>query len=434
MKAFGIAFFHLRNSLDFLKRCRREVSIRCISFRREFFLGFFFLACGNAPFLEYVEKLPSDESINATEYSYELLVGQIRKDIENEHPVSAFDHCMQYFRIFEKEDKWGKINYYLDYLLRHYPQHEDFLSRLSHTNSEERSILRGIPLTPRLIYSNQFLHLQLGNRVDYNLEKQAAETLYILRLWDLRANLLEKMKILEFFSKRFPDSPSVMEFLRSDKGAHFISALPLRKKKRALEFQSNIIHNQHGEVTLNWIFLAGDFITMRNKRNYLFSRHLHSFESWEEVEILGYPGESIPSEGWVNVRYGEIAGFMERKYLMIGESFPPKDRHLFREAQTLYLKKRFLEAEQKATKLIGQARHRLLKERAVALLYRIHGNIARRATSIHNPYLRYVLRYPHYFEISDDGLNLKPSLILFRFLRKINKDSSLLSIFEKEMD
>ena len=409
--------------------------------KKQFIAFIFFVVClagCSKSFEGYTHNLPEDESINASLLNYEYLVEKIKNNVEGEDFFLALSNGLTFFEVFEEEDDQGHVNFYLHQALTSLMQVEARLAELqpfaSNLTRQQRSLFHLVKQDELYVYANGFLQQQLDKRVGYALEMKAAEGLYLDTLAPEGGGVKEKLKVLEFFYRRFPNSKKAFDYLQSGKHTNWIHRTNFSKKKyfQLRSWVNHIEMYQWSEVPTNFSYLQGYFITLRNKTNYLFSRNLYSFDSWEEVEVLETKSNCLNS-GWVNIRFGPFSGFVAAKHLLSVE-IPYKEKIYFRQAQEEYLQKNFIAAAELAAKCIRKATSGAIKERGILLLEHCHREIAKRATSKTSPFLRYVLKYPKYFEVSEEGLSLKTSLFLFDFLREINNNSVLLACFFKTED
>lgn len=398
-----------------------------------FFLLVFLFGCGDEdqPFSSYVNNLPEEESINASLLNYEYIIKDLKSNIEKKQYFAVLDIGLNFFQIFEEEDDKGHVNYYLHQALVAIMSNDSYFSFFENLNLEQKKLLH---LTKKdgkefYTYDNEFLKQQLSQRVGYNLEMQAAEQIYLPELFDKNKKAKEKFKTLEIFYRRFPNSGGIYHCLQTNDHTWVVN-LSKKQKKEFSNWINQISTYQFSYLPIGFSYLQGNFITLRNKTNYLFSRKLFSFDSWEEVEILKTLSNCLES-GWVNVRFGKHIGFLETKHLQTSES-PSNEMLYFRQAQLLYLQKNYLQSAELAAKCIRKSKHSAIKERSILLLDRCHREIAKRSTSKKNPFLKYILTYPQYFKISENKLNLTTSLFLFDFLKKVNNNSIFLNCFFKE--
>ena len=394
-----------------------------------FYLNCFILiSCANSPFKEYTDNLPLDESINASLLNYELFAAELEKNLNAKQYFKAISNGLKFFEVFENSSDIGIINDYLHQAIKQMVKAND-IAPLMALSQEQKKSLYLFDLDKGVTYSNDFLNLQLKERVGYAIEMKAAEELYLTSFYDEHKNDGEKYKIIEFFYRRFPNSSKINDYLQKNVSKEWLKKLSPQKRRKLEDWSAHIAIYQFSREVVGYSYLKGNFITLRNKTNYLFSRKLYSFDSWEEVELLKTK-ELCLSNGWVNVRYGEHIGFIKSKYL---HNLPlvTEDKELFREAHKAYLKKEFLLGAELAAKCIRKVKSLPIKERAILLLEHCHLEIAKRTTSKNNPFLNYVLKYPKYFEITEDGINLKTSLFLFDFLKDINDNSVFLVCFFK---
>ena len=412
-----------------------------------FFLLIVLVGCGREdhPFSFYINNLPEQESINASLLNYENIVENLKSNVEKKQYLAAISNGFDFFQIFEEEDDQGYINHYLHQALQSTITNDNYLSFFDSLSSQQKKLLH---LTQKkengkefCSYQNEFLQQQLNERIGYQLEMEAAEQIHIHPLFDKglssrNEKTNEKLKAIEMFYRRFPNSEIMHGYLQTNANDILngdLSNLSKKKKKELEELESwiNYISTyQFSKTLVGFSYLQGDFITLRNKTNYLFSRKLFSFDSWEEVELLKTSSNCLES-GWINVRFGEHIGFLEMKYLQTSDA-PTNEMIYFRQAQSLYLQKKYLQSAEASAKCIRKATHQSIKERGILLLEHCHLEIAKRATSKNNPFLKYVLTYPKYFRVSESELDLTTSLFLFDFLRKINDNSVFLNCFFKK--
>ena len=412
-----------------------------------FFFSYFFYSCshgkneknhGSSSSSEgidhYIDSLPENESINASLLNYEYLSEKLKNNIQNQEYLLAISNAFIFFEIFEEEDDRGYVNFYLHQAISSLS--EEAKQNLSkNTSREQRKLIHLVKHKGQFVYNNGLLQQQLEKRVGYVLEMKAAEELYLSKLTQLKSDERDRKKIdealnvLEFFFRRFPSSERAYNYAQTITNASWTKILSKKKYSELTNWIEHINAYQYGHETTVFSYLHGHFITLRNKTNYLLSRKVYSFDGWEEVEVLKKKSNYV-NTNWVQVRFGEHIGFLEKKYLNSIEVFP-REKIYFREALSQYLQKNYIKAAQLTAKCIRKSKSLSIKERAVLLLEHCHRNIAERATSKTSPFLQYVRQYPRYFKVTKDDISLGTSLILFDFLRDINDNSEFLAYFFK---
>ncbi|MBL8994785.1 MAG: hypothetical protein JNM63_15670, partial [Spirochaetia bacterium] len=188
-----------------------------------------------------------------------------------------------------------------------------------------------------------------------------------------------------------------------------------------------------------WRSLKGDFLRARNRPHTVKSRSLARLGEWEEVEVLSFIGGLTNGNGlpvvqgtnalgaeWAKIRFkaGDL-GFIETRFLGPANPKPTRLEKRFREIKGMYDRRDYLRAAEAASSFILKNPPRLLKERAIVLLGETHQRIAERATSLRNPYYRYVRSHPGFFRYQETKKEIAVSDLLLRHLVRVNPESRL---------
>ena len=185
--------------------------------------------------------------------------------------------------------------------------------------------------------------------------------------------------------------------------------------------------NSHKNQELKKFISYQKKIVVKNRTHVLFSRNLTTLEAWELMTFLG---ESIinseDGEEWQKIIYrdnqeGYISLKQKANFIEI------KNQKLISLYHNFY-QKNYITNVENSIQFYYQTKNKIEKELAILLAYKNLNEIAKRATSIKNPYTDFVLQFPNYF-FSTNSEKLEVQNSFFLLLYQFNQKSFLLPFF-----
>lgn len=407
--------------------------------------GFFFLAgCANQSLLqkngilEYESSLPGKESINASLANYEMIRNDMSISLSNQNFSNILDIGLKFYEIFENDDEYGFVNYYLGCVLGYTVTNDAWNHYFKQLNKNQRMQLR-IRLikadTGNIIpvYSNDHHELIIENRQEYELEKKviSRKIKSVIKPAENKKTFDKNWSFLTFIYKRYPDSDEVSKIVTNE--LYFPKKYQSKKNSdEYTEMKELFALTAPGTAEISNISLRGDFINVRNKPNNLYSRKIASLELWEVVDLLFLYTNVSDNSVWARIsfRNGTI-GFIEEKFLDMAYELPMANETdiLLKGIDEFYNHNYFRAAELVAPLINSNLKFSEIEERAVILFFRICGKIAERYTALDSKYKKFVHANPLFFSYDADENQIIQSRSLFQYMVKLNNDSRYLHLF-----
>ncbi len=410
---------------------------------------------------KYLEKLPEEESINASLYNYELILNQVRSAYSKKEFFKVLSNYNNYVEIFEESrvDDESEINYwvgktileltqnkhstanFLEYLKGNLRESLKENSQLAFRLSVKKDDARG------LTYDKTHFKQILTERNNYFFEKKALKETYLDGLTQLEKNNRrinnKNFNHLYFLVTRYPDFlPYTLMKGLFENGSFIQDSLLSKNQKERLGIAENILeqfnlekHEKNIGVSHSFtkaqkiFFSAENEAIVRSRTHPIASRNLERLELWQPFVVL-YSLKGEDAEDWLLIEYAEgyqgfIRADLKKKEFDLA-SDGVKD---FFMAYQFFLNGEYVKVMEVLSPAIKK-QNLFLRERSITLMNQTVAEIGRRATSLNSVYTKFALQYPAFFSIYEKEWYLESSDNLLFFLLEQNFDSRLIQYFD----
>jgi hypothetical protein len=396
-------------------------------------------------FSQYQKLFPDTEADNATLYREELLIKEVSKAYEAKKDMEVIKAALSFLALEGSKENTGALSFYLARSLSRAVQLPTFAEDYSHMDKNFRSALKVFSNpSGEYSYSNAHLYNLLEKNLDYEIEKKAAETLWLpqIRSAESSQELKTNLAILDFFSRRYPDASGLMDkCLRVDMFPIEEYATSLQKSNfyELVDFLKRVQIKKSEHETLYGLIAFNPIV--RNRPSYSKGRILQKLRPWELVSVLetisnrqALTSKSNAESEWVRVRYREnYYGFIDIKAIKLISDQEKKSlayRRIQKIADT-FNHLDYLKAAELSSSLILSPLSDESKEIAYGMLHEANLRIAERATSLKNPYMNYVRLHLGYFRYSETKKIWTASDLLLRALAQVLPESRYVYELEK---
>lgn len=458
-----------------------------MKFRLPIYLGvivflMFFLGCGASSdnkLARYIKNIPEEESINASQYNYELVVVDVQAAYQKSNyyeVLKLYEHYEEVFFESPVIDE-SELTYWLGLSLNKIFNDSEISPSSFNTNffnylkkNRKRKNLFAIEFEGKYIsnkngetfpthmyYKGKHFFDIINQRVDYELEKKALHEVYLQKFTTISKagkggrggkGSKKNFEQLYWIVTRYPDLFTKDEY--NNLKDQYLNLAELKKSdlEKLIRIDS-IISIEAGASTFphegesRICFPVSEPIVVYNRTDWVSSRNLATIGMWEPFEVLTSLNGENTNTIWYKIRFkNERDGYIDEESYnnscgneSLNGSMWRNMKSKYLLAYKKYLEKDYLTVVEQLSEILYELENQtdespILLTRLWTFFYQNLKEIAVRSTSLNNDFTAFALKHSEYFEVSKNQINLEVDDYFLKKVIELDPESPMLQYFE----